>query len=130
MYSAPIGKNADGSTGGPVVLTLSCSDNGTDVSVAGFTPLKTFPQPQLTIQIGKSQTAIRPNLLVDGTSGLADLRIEFHITDSVLSEIEIGSEVRMMFDVQEQVFPAPPIPIREEFVNKCRSLVPSFMRKG
>lgn len=110
----------------PTVI-LSCESVSIGVSVRGFDPANSWPQPALETRIGSAERTGSPE--VSGAREKAMLGYGFAIADEVLEPLALGAPISFKFNGTTMDVPIIPEEIRTQFVERCGALVHPGMRK-
>jgi hypothetical protein len=110
-------------------VVLGCKDIFMSVSLRGFTPQPSWPQPALTTRIGTVERVGPPAATASGDR--PTLGYKFTIADEVLEPLGRGEPVSFTFNGETQTFPIIPEDLRSAFVANCAALVhPGMRRRG
>ncbi|QTC93233.1 helix-turn-helix transcriptional regulator [Brevundimonas goettingensis] len=110
-------------------VILSCRDISMSLTVRGFAPQPSWPQPDLTMRIGTVDRVGPPTAVASATG--PTLGYKFAIADEVLQPLGRGEPVSFIFNGETQAFPVIPEALRSAFVTNCAALVhPGMRRRG
>jgi len=110
----------------PMVI-LSCESVSISVSVRGFNPANSWPQPALETRIGSVDRFGSPKVSAAGEKPM--LGYGFAIADEVLEPLALGEPISFKFNGTSMDVPIIPEGIRTQFVERCGALVHPGMRK-
>ncbi|WP_313102442.1 hypothetical protein [Brevundimonas sp.] len=110
----------------PTVI-LSCESVSIGVSVRGFDPANSWPQPALETRIGTAERTGSPQVSAAGEKPMLGYR--FAIADEVLEPLALGEPISFKFNGTTMDVPVIPEEIRTQFVERCGALVHPGMRK-